>query len=197
MFVFLDRDGVINRNRDDHVKSWDEFQFLPGSLTGLALLRQAGYRTFVITNQAVINRGVLSSWALDNIHRRLMGQVERAGGKIEAVLYCPHRPEENCACRKPRPGLLEQVRQRYATSLEGSWLVGDHANDIAAGLQAGCRTILVLSGRTALGQTEGVIQPHYIRTDLAAAARFIIEQDNAVRAIALSSSNPKNCLYEM
>lgn len=190
MLVFLDRDGVINRNRADHVKSWHEFEFLPGSLTGLALLHRAGYRTFVITNQAVINRGVLSSEDLDNIHRRLLAQVERAGGKIEAVLYCPHRPEENCGCRKPRPGLLEQVRQRYSVAPEGSWLVGDHANDIAAGLQAGCRTILVLSGRTVLGQTGGVAQPHYVRTDLAAAARFIIEQDKALQAVALAAAAP-------
>src|SRR5579859_3809461 len=103
--VFLDRDGVINYNRADHVKSWSEFEFLPGSLQALASLRKANYRVFVVTNQAVINRGIVDQAVVEHIHMQMLEHISRAGGRIEAVLYCPHRPEENCFCRKPLPGL--------------------------------------------------------------------------------------------
>lgn len=145
--IFLDRDGVINRNRADHVKSWAEFEFLPGSLVALAELHRAGYQIFVITNQAIINRGMLSATQLNLIHQQMKEQVEGAGGRIEAVLYCPHRPAENCSCRKPRPGLIRQVETRFGVQAAGSWLIGDHTNDIEAGEQAGCRPLLVLTGR--------------------------------------------------
>lgn len=146
--IFLDRDGVINYNRPEHVKSWAEFEFLPGSLAALARLKEAGQRVFVITNQAAVNRRLLSPPALEAIHRQMIEEVARHGGQIEAVLYCPHRPEEGCACRKPRPGLIRQAELYYAARPVGGWLVGDHRDDIEAGLQAGCRPVLVLSGRT-------------------------------------------------
>src|SRR5690349_15225055 len=101
--VFVDRDGVINANRVDHVTSWETFKFLPGALDALRLLTRAGIRLAIITNQAIINRGVVPRAVLDDIHRRMLAQIELAGGQIDAVEVCPHRPDELCACRKPEP----------------------------------------------------------------------------------------------
>jgi D-glycero-D-manno-heptose 1,7-bisphosphate phosphatase len=145
--VFLDRDGVICYNRPDHVKSWAEFCFLPGALDGLRALTQAGCRIVVVTNQAVISRGQLTAAQVDEIHARMIAAVAAAGGRIDKVLYCPHRPDEDCACRKPRPGLLWAAAREYPVDWSQAYLVGDHWTDIQAGLSAGCRTALVLTGR--------------------------------------------------
>ena len=115
--VFLDRDGVINENRDDHVKSWREFRFLPGAPEALARLASAGVRVFVVTNQAIINRGVLSRAAVEELNERMMREVRSRGGLIEAVACCPHRPEEGCDCRKPGAGLLIDLAQRHGIEL--------------------------------------------------------------------------------
>jgi D-glycero-D-manno-heptose 1,7-bisphosphate phosphatase len=152
--IFLDRDGVINYNRTDHVKNWDEFKFLPGSLEALALLHKFSYRVFIITNQAVINRGTISEKVLHEIHQRMAEQVAKAGGWIEKVFYCPHLSEEKCLCRKPQPGLLWQATQEFGATTKGSWLVGDHINDIMAGSLAECRTLLVMSGRGSASYQE-------------------------------------------
>lgn len=171
--IFLDRDGVINANRPDHVKSWAEFEFLPGSLQALARLKKADYRVFVITNQAIINRGIVPLSTVEAIHSQMCETVRRAEGQIETVLYCPHRPEEVCFCRKPQPGLLQQAARDYRAQLAGSWLIGDHLNDIMAGEQAGCRTMLVLSGRG-----SPVVRPQLcVAPDLAAAIEIILQLD--------------------
>lgn len=145
--VFLDRDGVINENRPDHVKSWAEFRFLPGALEALARLACAGVTTFVVTNQAIINRGMVSRDVVDGINREMIQEIERQGGRIEAVAYCPHRPDECCGCRKPAPGLLLALAGEYGVTLPESVVIGDALGDIEAGLTAGCRAILVLTGR--------------------------------------------------
>lgn len=173
--IFLDRDGVINFNRPDHVKSQQEFEFLPGVKQALARLRQADYRVFVVTNQALINRGFLSTQQLDLIHQYMCEEVAQEGGYIQAVLYCPHRPDENCLCRKPRPGLLKQAAQKYGAQSVGNWLIGDHWNDMEAGRLAGCRTMLVLSGRSQAHQV-GPHQP--VALNLAAAVDQILLLDS-------------------
>jgi D-glycero-D-manno-heptose 1,7-bisphosphate phosphatase len=145
--VFLDRDGVINENRSDHVKSWSEFCFLPGALDAIARLSAAGLRMFVITNQAIVNRGTVSRQAVDAVNARMLEAIERRGGRIAGLAYCPHRPEERCGCRKPQPGLLLQLADRHALSLPRCVVVGDALTDMAAGRAAGCRTIMVLTGR--------------------------------------------------
>lgn len=147
--VFVDRDGVINVNRPDHVKSWAEFEFLPGALSGLASLTRHGFDVYVITNQAVVNRGLVSAAELDNIHDRMSRSVVVSGGRIAAVLFCPHRPDEECGCRKPAPGLLLEAADRFGVDLAASVLVGDHTSDLEAAERAGCRSILVRSGRLA------------------------------------------------
>ena len=145
--VFLDRDGVINRNLDnDYVKSWAEFEFLPNSLKAIQRFTEAGYRLIVITNQACIHKGIISSQTLDEIHQCMIAEIEAAGGRIHAIYYCPHREDEGCDCRKPRPGMLIQAAHEHKVDLSGSYLIGDSIRDIAAGEQVGCRTFLVLTG---------------------------------------------------
>ncbi len=145
--VFIDRDGVICRNRRDHVKSWEEFVFLPGALNALARLGRSDFRIIVITNQAIINRGIVSVDVVEDIHCRMMQAIEAAGGRVDRVLYCPHRPEENCGCRKPQPGLLLQAAREMGVDLSQSWLIGDAWSDMVAARRAGCRRYLVLTGR--------------------------------------------------
>lgn len=145
--IFLDRDGVINVNRPDHVKSWSEFQFLPGVLEALALLNSAGLPVFVITNQAVINRGLVKPKDIDDINSRMKSEVERHGGRIEAVLCCPHAPEEDCYCRKPRPGLLMAAARNFCLDLRRCLVVGDALTDVQAAQAVGCEAIMVLTGR--------------------------------------------------
>lgn len=145
--VFLDRDGVICENRPDHVKSWDEFQFLPGAKNSLAALSRLDLPIVVITNQAIVGRGIVPAGVVDEIHRRMMAEVEACGGRIDRVLYCPHRPEDGCACRKPQSGMLLQAADEMGIDLRRSYLVGDAASDLVAGQQVGCRSFLVLTGR--------------------------------------------------
>jgi D-glycero-D-manno-heptose 1,7-bisphosphate phosphatase len=145
--VFLDRDGVICENRSDHVKSWDEFEFLPGAKNSLAALSRLGLPVIVITNQAIVGRGMVPSGVVDDIHQRMVAEVAAYGGRIDRVIYCPHRPEDQCGCRKPEPGMLLQIANEMGIDLSRSYLVGDAATDLMAGQRVGSRNYLVLTGR--------------------------------------------------
>lgn len=154
--VFLDRDGVINENLDGtYVQNWETFRFLPRSVESIAQLHAAGWPVVVVTNQAGVGKGVMTEAALGEIHRRMLSEIEAGGGKVEAVMYCPHRSEEGCACRKPQPGMLRQAAVELGLDLGRSVLVGDNVTDVAAAKAAGCRAILVLTGRGA-GSREAV-----------------------------------------
>jgi D-glycero-D-manno-heptose 1,7-bisphosphate phosphatase len=175
--VFLDRDGVINVNRSDHVKNWEEFEFLPGAVEAIVRLSNAGLAPFVITNQAIVNRGMVSRELVEWINLRMQRAVERRGGQIKAVAFCPHRPEERCGCRKPEPGLLMSLARSFDVDLNSSVVIGDALSDIEAGQAAGCSTILVLTGRGrdqlalahATGRNGFVVAP-----DLTAATEMIL-----------------------
>ena len=175
--VFLDRDGVINENRDHHVTSWQEFRFLPGALEAVTRLSRAGVRVFVVTNQAIINRGVVSQALVDSINWRMVSEIRRKGGIVEGIACCPHRPEEKCGCRKPKPGMLIDLARRHAVDLTRAALIGDALTDIEAGQAAGCRTVLVLTGRgrreleraTAAGKHSFIVAP-----DLSAATKLLL-----------------------
>lgn len=144
--VFIDRDGVICRNRDDYVKSWEEFVFLPGALEALARLACLDLYIVVITNQSAINRGIVSAEVVQDINARMVRAIEAAGGRIDQVMYCPHRPDEQCNCRKPQPGLLLIAANDLGVDLSQSYLVGDAETDVQAARAVGCRRYLVLTG---------------------------------------------------
>jgi D-glycero-D-manno-heptose 1,7-bisphosphate phosphatase len=180
--VFLDRDGVINENRPDHVKSWEEFRFLPGTLNALARLFGAGLRTFVISNQAVINQGIVPRARVDELNEQMIREVERFGGHVNEVAYCPHTAAEGCECRKPRPGLLTSLAGRHGVNLTRSVIVGDAMSDVEAGLAAGCRVVLVLTGRgrdqLLQATTKHLSGPGglIVRRDLSAAVDWVLAQ---------------------
>jgi histidinol-phosphate phosphatase family protein len=145
--IFVDRDGVICRNRDDHVKSWEEFVFLPGAREALARLANSDFYIVIITNQAVINRRMVPVDVVEGIHVRMVRAIEAAGGRVDRVMYCPHRPDEHCNCRKPQPGMLLKAAGELGADLSQSYLIGDAETDMRAGRAVGCRCCLVLTGR--------------------------------------------------
>lgn len=150
--IFLDRDGVINENRPDHVKCWDEFEFLPGALDSIRQLSTLGLPIFVVTNQAIIARKVVTQATLDDIHSRMLDAIHQTGGRVEKVYHCPHDKDDNCDCRKPRPGMLKQAALEFGIDLTRSFIVGDAWTDVEAGLAVGARSILVMTGR---GRSQG------------------------------------------
>jgi len=174
--LFLDRDGVICRNRDDYVRSPRQLELLPGALDALRRLAPSRFAIVVVTNQSAVNRGLLAPEALEAIHARLRASVRAAGGRLDAVYHCPHRPDERCSCRKPAPGLLQRAAADLQLDLARSWLVGDHPSDLLAARAAGCRPILVASGRTPAAECAGVAArlgcPHFAA--LADAAEWLL-----------------------
>ncbi len=181
--VFLDRDGVINVNRPEQVRCWEEFEFLPRSLEALALLADHGFDVIVVTNQSGVNRGLITPSQLAEIHSRMCGAIASHGGRVRAILYCPHRPDEGCTCRKPQPGLLVQAQRCLGVDLSVAVLVGDHPADLEAARQAGCRSMLVLSGRVA-DCTAGELPEgcSAVVPDLLAAAERIVMDSEALAA---------------
>lgn len=177
--VFLDRDGVINVNRSDHVKSWEEFEFLPGAVEAIVRLSHARVRVFVITNQAIINRGMVPHYVVEWINERMQRVIAQHGGHITAVAYCPHRPEERCRCRKPEPGLLFDLARSHMVELHSSVMIGDAVSDLEAGQAAGCSTILVLTGRgrdqLELAHAQGK-NGFVVAEDLGAAAELMLQR---------------------
>ena len=179
--VFLDRDGVINRNReDDYVKSWSEFEFLPNALEAIELLTDAGYQLIIVTNQACINKGILSSRALNEIHCKMLTEIEGAGGRIRAIYYCPHRDDDNCACRKPKPGMLAQAASEHDIDPEDTYLIGDSDRDIQAGNRFGAYSLLVSTengGRQNSTEKANAVapsRPRRVFADFFAAAEWIV-----------------------
>lgn len=141
--VFLDRDGVINRLRKgSYVTSWDMFEFLEGAKEAIAKLSGSGFLVFIITNQSAVNRGLLTEAGLEVIHNNMLYEIEAAGGKVERIYYCPHRPDEKCKCRKPETGLFEQASRDYSIDYGKSWFVGDFESDREVAERVGLRFIL-------------------------------------------------------
>jgi D-glycero-D-manno-heptose 1,7-bisphosphate phosphatase len=148
--VFLDRDGVINENLEGtYVRDWASFRFLPGAIDAIARLNRSGLPVVVVTNQAGIGRGVMTEAALDAIHARMRTALASGGAFVDAVRYCPHTPDDGCDCRKPRPGMLRRAAAELDLDLARSVFVGDHLTDAQAAAAAGCRPLLVCTGRGA------------------------------------------------
>jgi D-glycero-D-manno-heptose 1,7-bisphosphate phosphatase len=176
--VFLDRDGVINRDSPDYIKSWSEFEFLPGSLEAINLLTLNGFTTIVITNQSVINRKMVSGNVLDDIHTRMKQAVTSNGGQIKDIFFCPHVPEDRCHCRKPSPGLIFRAKQKYRIDISTSVMIGDSAKDIECARNAGCgHAVLVKTGNGSEAEKilkEKGIFPDFIARDLLEAVGWIL-----------------------
>lgn len=145
--VILDRDGVINQDSDQFIKSPDEWKPIAGSLEAIARLNQWGYRVLVATNQSGVSRGLFDMDTLNAIHEKMHKAVMQAGGRIDAVFFCPHSAEEKCDCRKPKPGLMRQIAERYNTDLAGVPTVGDSLRDLQSAVAVGAQPYLVLTGK--------------------------------------------------
>ena len=145
--VILDRDGVINFDSDQFIKSPEEWKPIPGSLEAIARLNQAGYRVVVATNQSGIGRGLFDMAMLNSIHDKLYRSLSQVGGRIDALFYCPHSAELNCQCRKPRPGMFEDISRRFNTPLLGVPSIGDSLRDLKASEAVGALPMLVKTGK--------------------------------------------------
>lgn len=173
--VILDRDGVINQDSDQYIKSLEEWVAIPGSLEGIALLCQTGFHVVVATNQSGIGRGLFDMSALNAMHSKLHRALATLGGHIDAIFFCPHAADDGCECRKPKPGMFLQIAKRLDCDLQGVPAIGDSSRDLAAAASVGCTTILVRTGKGKMTEAEGDLPPGTLVFDnLAAAAMHLI-----------------------
>ena len=176
--VILDRDGTINADSDEFIKSPAEWQPLPGALEAIARLNHAGWHTVIASNQSGLGRGLFDVASLNAMHAKMHKMLAAQGGRIDAVFYCPHSPDEGCRCRKPLPGLFEQIAERFGVDMHDVPVVGDGLRDLQAGAAAGCEPHLVLTGKGAA--LKGVeLPPEYppgtrVHADLAAFCDWLI-----------------------
>lgn len=176
--IILDRDGTINADRDDFVKTPDEWVPLPGALEAIARLNHAGWHVVVASNQSGLGRGLFDVGSLNAMHAKMHKMLAAVGGRIDAVFYCPHSPEESCNCRKPQAGLFEQIGERFGLPLKGIPTAGDSLRDLQAGVAAGCEPHLVLTGKSF--QYRGTAQPPglpagtVVHQDLCAFAEYVL-----------------------
>lgn len=168
--LILDRDGVINHDSDAYIKALDEWIPIPGAITAIARLSQAGWTVAVATNQSGIARGYYDLEILDSMHQRLRELVAEQGGELGVVVYCPHGPDEGCDCRKPKPGMLLQIAQHYGVALRGTWFVGDSRGDLDAALAVDCQPVLVKTGKGERTLTKPLPEGTLVFDDLAAVA---------------------------
>ncbi len=174
--VILDRDGVINHDSDQFIKNPDEWRPIVGSLEAIARLTQAGYRVVVATNQSGVGRGLFDMPTLNAIHEKMHKAVAHAGGRIDAVFFCPHAAEANCNCRKPKSGMIEEIAARYNVDLHGVPAIGDSLRDLEAAARLGAQPMLVLTGKGTKTQAKGALpEGTLIFPDLAAAVAAILQ----------------------
>ena len=172
--VILDRDGVINFDSDQYIKSPAEWRPIPGSLEAIARLNQAGFKVAVATNQSGIGRGLFDMATLNAIHDKLHKSLAAVGGRVDAMFFCPHTNEDRCACRKPRPGLLEDIAQRFGVPLQNVPAVGDSLRDLQAAIAAGAQPMLVRSGKGEKTLADGGLPSGtLVFADLAEAVDYI------------------------
>lgn len=173
-FVILDRDGTINHDSDQYIKSPEEWKPIKGSMEAIARLTQAGYRIVVATNQSGIARGLFDMTTLNAIHNAMHRAAAQAGGRIDAIFFCPHAADSDCECRKPRPGMLLEIARRFNVPLDEAYMVGDAVRDMQAAAAAGARPVLVLTGKGRKTQAAGDMpQGTLVFDDLAAFAEHI------------------------
>jgi D-glycero-D-manno-heptose 1,7-bisphosphate phosphatase len=181
--VILDRDGTINEDSDDFIKSADEWKPLPGALEAIARLNHAGWHTVVVSNQSGLGRGLYEVSDLNAIHAKMYQMLAAVGGRIDAVFYCPHTPADACACRKPATGLFEQIEDRYGLDLKNVPAVGDSARDAVAAAAVGCEAHLVLTGKGAVYKGRNLPEAFPAQTlvhqNLSAFVDFLLDREEA------------------
>ena len=176
----LDRDGTINADSAEYIKSPQEWEPLPGALEAIARINHAGWRVVVVTNQSGLGRGLFDVATLNAMHTKMHSMLATVGARVDAIFYCPHAPEESCRCRKPEPGLFEQISERYGIDIKGFPAVGDSAPDLIAGAAVGCVPHLVLTGKAVVYRGRA-LSPDFppgtvVHEDLAAFAEFLVSQ---------------------
>jgi len=178
--VILDRDGTVNHDSDDYIKSADEWVALPGAIDAIAKLNHAGWRVVIASNQSGLGRGLFDVATLNQMHDKMNKALAKAGGRVDAIFYCPHTPDEHCQCRKPLPGLFEQIGERFGVDLKEVHAVGDSLRDAQAASVSGCMPHLVLTGKGEqfVDQTLPNTFPLQTRihTDLATFADWLLTQ---------------------
>lgn len=173
--VILDRDGVINQDSANFIKNPNEWIPIPGSLEAIALLNQSGYRVAIATNQSGVSRGLFDMATLNSIHDKMHRELASVGGRIDAVFYCPHSADDNCDCRKPKTGMIREIAKRFSVELDKVYAVGDALRDLQAFANAGCKTILVRTGKGEETLVKGGLPENImICADLNEAAQLII-----------------------
>ncbi len=185
--VFLDRDGVINKYPGDkaYVTSIAKFKLLPGVRKAIALLRKAGFKIFIASNQAGVGRGIYSQSTLDKITSFMLEQISKSGGHINKVYYCTHRKEAGCGCRKPKPGMLKAASREFDFILKNAYFIGDTIRDVHTARNAGCKSILVFSGKEKLkNMDEWEITPDLVFKNLLEAASFLTNNRDTLSAKA-------------
>jgi D-glycero-D-manno-heptose 1,7-bisphosphate phosphatase len=187
--VILDRNGTINVHREDFVKSDVEWTPLPGALEAIARLNHAGWLVAIASNQSGLGRGLFDMASLNAMHAKMHKMLAAVGGRVDAVFFCPHAPDEGCNCRKPKPGLFEQISDRYGIDIAGMPAVGDSLRDIQAGYVAGCEPHLLLTHIGAAGLGSGPLPPEYppgtqVHDDLPAFVEFLLARDAQQAGIA-------------
>lgn len=186
--IIIGRDGILNRFREDHVKDPQEWDPIPGALEAVARLNHAGWHVVLATNQSGINRGLIDMASVNAVHLHMMKLLAAKGGRLDAVFFCPHAPEEECACRKPMPGMMLDIALRYGVDLTTVPMVADTPRDLEAARAAGCLPHLVRSGRAALVTDAEVAQwaaavPHtVVHDDLASFAQYLLQREAAAKA---------------
>lgn len=188
--IILGRDGVLNEYRDDHVKAPEEWQPVPGALEAVARLNHAGWHVVVATNQSGIGRGMIDMASVNAVHVHMNRLLVAHGGRIDAVFFCPHAPEEHCDCRKPLPGMMLEIGRRYGAALEDVPMVGDNLRDLLAAAAAGCQPHLVRTGRAAhfddaaLARLAAEVPATRVHRDLGAFAEFCLRRGNGADSAA-------------
>ena len=186
--VILGRDGILNDFRDDHVKAPEEWSPIAGALEAVSRLNHAGWHVVVATNQSGIGRGMIDMASVNAVHAHMLKQLQLAGGRIDAVFFCPHTPEDGCDCRKPQPGLMREIGKRYGIDLKQVPMVGDTLRDLQAAQASGCEPHLVCSGRAAgfdAAQIQALVDQvpgTRVHVDLAAFAEYLLARGAALSA---------------
>lgn len=176
MLIILDRDGVINYDSVDYIKSPDEWHAIPGSLEAIAKLNRVGHKVVIASNQAGIARGYYNLQTLEKIHEKMRAELKKVHGHIDDIFFCPHHPNDNCACRKPKPGLFHQIAKKYPDDFKNALMVGDSLRDIEAAQAANCKAVLVKTGNGA----EALAKNPKLNVPVFADLATVVEHLNAI-----------------